>query len=118
MLILFTNRYLLINLEGFFVRSLYCGAPHLWGAPFYGGSSFGCPALNPWLVTCLRICLQCSVSVQGYSVARSQSAAGARSKSPRRSLSPPSDRDAAWRYTGAASADTLPATTTAALYRR
>lgn len=42
----------------------------------------------------------------GYSVARSQSAAGvarpqrARSKSPRRSLSPPADRD--WRYTGAA----------------
>ncbi|CAH2068522.1 unnamed protein product, partial [Iphiclides podalirius] len=35
----------------------------------------------------------------GYSVARSQSAAGARSKSPRRSLSPPSDRDASWRYT-------------------
>ncbi|XP_030028019.2 regulating synaptic membrane exocytosis protein 2 isoform X3 [Manduca sexta] len=40
----------------------------------------------------------------GYSVARSQSAAGvarparARSKSPRRSLSPPADRDA-WRYT-------------------
>jgi hypothetical protein len=43
----------------------------------------------------------------GYSVARSQSAAGvarpqrARSKSPRRSLSPPADRDT-WRYTGAA----------------
>ncbi|KAL0850253.1 hypothetical protein ABMA28_012099 [Loxostege sticticalis] len=41
----------------------------------------------------------------GYSVARSQSAAGvarpqrARSKSPRRSLSPPADRDG-WRYTG------------------
>ncbi|XP_014370648.2 regulating synaptic membrane exocytosis protein 2 isoform X5 [Papilio machaon] len=37
----------------------------------------------------------------GYSVARSQSAAGARSKSPRRSLSPPSDRerDLGWRYT-------------------
>ncbi|CAH0699100.1 unnamed protein product [Spodoptera exigua] len=40
----------------------------------------------------------------GYAVARSQSAAGvarparARSKSPRRSLSPPADRDA-WRYT-------------------
>ncbi|XP_072936101.1 regulating synaptic membrane exocytosis protein 2 isoform X2 [Epargyreus clarus] len=34
----------------------------------------------------------------GYSVARSQSAAGARSKSPRRSLSPPADRDG-WRYT-------------------
>ncbi|CAG5018424.1 unnamed protein product [Parnassius apollo] len=34
----------------------------------------------------------------GYGVARSQSAAGGRSKSPRRSLSPPSDRDA-WRYT-------------------
>ncbi|KAH9633991.1 hypothetical protein HF086_001193 [Spodoptera exigua] len=45
----------------------------------------------------------------GYAVARSQSAAGvarparARSKSPRRSLSPPADRDA-WRYTGAAPA--------------
>ncbi|KPI93283.1 Regulating synaptic membrane exocytosis protein 2 [Papilio xuthus] len=42
----------------------------------------------------------------GYSVARSQSAAGARSKSPRRSLSPPSERererDIGWRYTGAA----------------
>ncbi|XP_063829085.1 regulating synaptic membrane exocytosis protein 2 [Ostrinia nubilalis] len=43
----------------------------------------------------------------GYSVARSQSAAGvarpqrARSKSPRRSLSPPADRDP-WRYSGAA----------------
>ncbi|CAG9783068.1 unnamed protein product [Diatraea saccharalis] len=43
----------------------------------------------------------------GYSVARSQSAAGvarpqrARSKSPRRSLSPPVDRDRdTWRYTG------------------
>ncbi|XP_013167022.1 PREDICTED: regulating synaptic membrane exocytosis protein 2 isoform X6 [Papilio xuthus] len=39
----------------------------------------------------------------GYSVARSQSAAGARSKSPRRSLSPPSERererDIGWRYT-------------------
>lgn len=41
----------------------------------------------------------------GHSVARSQSAAGvarpnrARSKSPRRSLSPPNDRD--WRYAGA-----------------
>ncbi|XP_059049493.1 regulating synaptic membrane exocytosis protein 2 isoform X2 [Achroia grisella] len=41
----------------------------------------------------------------GYSVARSQSAAGvarpqrARSKSPRRSLSPPADRNG-WRYTG------------------
>ncbi|XP_028164398.1 regulating synaptic membrane exocytosis protein 2 isoform X2 [Ostrinia furnacalis] len=41
----------------------------------------------------------------GYSVARSQSAAGvarpqrARSKSPRRSLSPPADRDP-WRYSG------------------
>lgn len=47
----------------------------------------------------------------GYSVARSQSAAGvarpprARSKSPRRSLSPPADRD--WRYTGAAGARRL-----------
>lgn len=47
------------------------------------------------------------VQSAGYSVARSQSAAGvarpqrARSKSPRRSLSPPADRDG-WRYTGAA----------------
>ncbi|XP_048005047.1 regulating synaptic membrane exocytosis protein 2 isoform X1 [Leguminivora glycinivorella] len=42
----------------------------------------------------------------GYSTGRSQSAAAgarparARSKSPRRSLSPPADRDGAWRYTG------------------
>lgn len=49
----------------------------------------------------------------GYSVARSQSAAGvarpqrARSKSPRRSLSPPADRDP-WRYTGAALAPARP----------
>ncbi|XP_073942969.1 rab3 interacting molecule isoform X7 [Choristoneura fumiferana] len=41
----------------------------------------------------------------GYSVARSQSAAAgarparSRSKSPRRSLSPPADREASWRYT-------------------
>ncbi|XP_063392961.1 regulating synaptic membrane exocytosis protein 2 isoform X13 [Cydia fagiglandana] len=41
----------------------------------------------------------------GYSTGRSQSAAAgarparARSKSPRRSLSPPADRDGAWRYT-------------------
>lgn len=68
-----------------------------------------------YLLLALTVCLKCGYGKLmhawfaqngGYSVARSQSAAGvarpqrARSKSPRRSLSPPADRD--WRYTGAA----------------
>lgn len=62
------------------------------------------------MCTCEHLCCLLSTQSGGYSVARSQSAAAgarparSRSKSPRRSLSPPADREASWRYTGAAGA--------------